>query len=85
MDKTAHILKNGKCSKCKYRIARTWKENPNMIYYAMNIVRGSKKVFGICGNCKSEIILPHTMFTKYVIRKTGGNNEIVNQSNRPES
>jgi len=66
--KTGHILKNGKCSNCGYKIVRAYKENTNMLYYAMNLVRGDKKMAGICGNCKAEIILPNIMFTKYVMR-----------------
>jgi len=72
MNKTGHILKNGKCSNCGYKIARAYKENPGMIYYAMFLVRGGKKIMGVCGNCKAEIVLPSIMFIKYVIRKTEG-------------
>lgn len=67
MTKTGHIL-NGRCSNCRYKIVRAYKENPSMTYYAMNLIQDGKKIKGVCGNCKAEITLSPTMFTKYVVR-----------------
>ncbi|GEM_PF-2209300 len=79
LDKKAKII-NGKCSNCKNRIVRPFRENPGMVYYAVNLLRNGKKTVGVCEKCRAEIELPMNLLTiKFVINKIHAHPEHKNE------
>lgn len=74
---------NGKCGKCGYEIIRKFRQNPNILFYRLNILRDKEKVWGMCPKCYAEFELPMKFFTvKYIIKKTikADKNVDINQS-----